>query len=165
VREKEEKAARTSETRKEWWDGNRATLAPETLEAMLVQHSRVLDQLYWMDHGHKVPVEDPDFVSVEEGVADLMGFLKDHGTVHLGAITKNEIPADWPSRKFWQDPELLARLEDENQQTKQYVRYGLLAALQDWRVVEFLQKNGWSWQQAADLVGYHTDRLNTVRHR
>jgi hypothetical protein len=161
---RKEKAASTARDEREWWNGNRETLKPEELAAMQAQHERVHDLLDWMELcGHEN--EGLDFVSVEEITADVVAFVKEHGVVHLGAITKNEIPANWCTRKYWRDAALLEKLENENRQTAQYVLYGLLAAVPDWRVVQFLtEKAGWTWQKAADLVGYYLEHLNFVRH-
>ena len=156
-RQRLEKFAKTSQSRSEFWEGNRKAMNQTALSELMVQHEAVLDQLYWMDYGENVPPEDPDFVSLEEGIDDLLRFVKEHGVVHLGFISKNDLPADWMCRPFWQDSELMARLKDENPQTETYVMYGLFAALPDWRVIEFLTKKtgaAWSWQKAADFVGY-----------
>jgi hypothetical protein len=106
-------------------------------------------------------------VSLKEGVAELVEFGKKHGLAHLGYVVKNNnIPPDWFEQPFWRDAALLEILENENKQTAKYVRYGLLAAVPDWRVVQFLtEKAGWSWQQAADLVGYRVDYMDYVRYQ
>jgi hypothetical protein len=131
---------------------------------MQAQHERVHDLLDWMELcGHEN--EGLDFVSVEETTADVVESVKQDGTTRLGYITKNDIPADWPSLQYWRDAELLENLENENKQTAQFARYGLLAALPDWRVVQFLTEKGdWTWQHAAALVGYH-DHRDQVKYR
>jgi hypothetical protein len=161
--ERKEKAASRTVTEREWWDGNRSTLSFKELTAMQAQDQRVNDLLDSME----LAGEDPDFLNVEEITADLLAFVKEHGATHLGYVSKNDLPPGWPSRQYWRDADLMDKLTAENSQTEQYVRYGLLAALPDWRVVQFLtEKAGWTWQQAAaELVGYYLDRLNFVRHR
>jgi hypothetical protein len=154
---KAKKIANTAKGLHDFWESNRKAMNQTALSNLMVQHEAVLDQLYWMDYGENVPPEDPDFVSLQEGIDDLLRFVKEHGVVHLGFISKNDLPADWMCRPFWQDSELMARLKDENPQTETYVMYGLFAALPDWRVIEFLTKKtgaAWSWQKAADFVGY-----------
>jgi hypothetical protein len=166
VGEKQEKAASTSETEKEWWEGNRATLAPETLAAMVEQEAYIRDVLYGMQIVVGMPKSDPELIQI---VVDL---VKEHGTAHLGRITRDpDIPADWSTgvfhgnAKYWQDTKLLSKLIAEGPATERYVKFGLLSGLPDWRVEEFLTgKAGWTWQQAADVVGYVTSR-NTVSYR
>jgi hypothetical protein len=161
---RKEKTASIAATRQEFWNGNRSALSSENLEAMFAQDGRVRDQLYFMDHGYKVTAEDIVYLSVDEGTAELVEFVKEHGVTHLGYVSKNDLPPDWPSRQYWRDADLMEKLENENKQTAQYVRYGLLAAVPDWRVVQFLTEKA-GWQQAADLVGYYLEHLNFVRCR
>jgi hypothetical protein len=157
---RKEKAASTALEEHEWWNGNRSALSSEDFEVMFAQDGRVRDQLYWMDHGYKATAEDIVYISLEEGVAELVEFVKKHGVAHLGYVSNNGLPPDWPSLQYWRDAELIEKLESENKQTAQYVRYGLLAGLPDWRVVEFLtEKAKWSWQQAAALVGWRIDYI------
>jgi len=160
VGEKQEKAASTSETEKEWWEGNRATLASEALAEMVELDGYVRDVLYSMQIVVGMPESDPELIQI------VVSFVKERGVVHLGYIVKDaDIPPDWSGKPYWQDSVLLARLEAEGEQTAQYVRFGLLVALPDWRVVNFLtDKAGWSWEKAADLAGYIEQR-DGVRHR
>jgi hypothetical protein len=154
-----ENASRTK-SEKEWWDGNRATLAPETLTAMSEQDAYIRDVLLSMETVIDVQQLDPELIQI------VVELVKEHGVVHLGSIVKDaDIPPDWSEMSYWRDATLLAKLEAENQQTAQYVRFGLLVALPDWRVMEFLQKAGWSWQNAADLVGYVTSHRDLVSYR
>jgi hypothetical protein len=158
--EKEIKSASTTETEAAWWASNRALLKPEELKQLLAQQEQVLTQLWWIDNWDKFPPTDPDYVSVEDGVEDLLEFVKEFGTVHLGYIFHADIPSDWSDQKYWQNPELLLSLEGENQPTKVYVRTGILTAVPDWRVYEFL-KERWGcchteaeWQRLQRAVGY-----------
>jgi len=163
--ERKEKAASIATTRQEFWNGNRSTLSSEEA-AMQAQHERIHDLLDWMELcGHEN--EGLDFVSVEDTTADVVESVRQHGVAHLGSIVKNDIPPDWSEQQFWRDPVLLEKLEDENKQTAQYVRYGLLSALPDWQAVQFLTEKatGWTWQRAADLIGYHVDQRGRVSYR
>jgi hypothetical protein len=162
--ESKEKAASIAATRQEFWNGNRSTLSSNELTAMQAQHERIHDLLDWMELcGHEN--EGLDFVSVEKITADVVDFVKTYGVAHLGSIVKDDIPPDWSEQQFWRDAALLEKLEDENKQTAQYVRYGLLSALPDWQAVQFLmEKSGWTWQHAAALVGYH-DHRDQVSYR
>jgi hypothetical protein len=134
---------------------------------MQAQDQRCHDLLYVMDYAieNSVSLKDLNYIFERDFVADLVEFVKAHGVTHLGRITKNSIPADWPSTQYWRDPALMLKLADENKQTEQFVKFGLLAALPDWRLVEFLTRAGWEWQKVAQLVGYHIDHHNHVSHR
>jgi hypothetical protein len=44
--ERKERVASIATTRQDWWNGNRAALSSEDLEAMFAQDGRVHDQLY-----------------------------------------------------------------------------------------------------------------------
>jgi hypothetical protein len=149
-------APSAANTEQDWWEEGRVLLTPQEREAMIRQHEACLDRLHWMAHGHEVPPDDPDYVSPEDGLDLLLDSVRENGVTHLGYITKDEdIPSNWGTQRYWRDPDLLQKLYDENWQTTQYVRYGWLAALPDWKVVEFLTKKAsWEWRQAADLVGY-----------
>src|SRR5262249_24565293 len=143
--EKQEKAASTAETEKEWWYGNRSALAPETLEAMHEQDAYLRDVSLSMETVKDVQQLDPELIQI------VVELVKERGVVHLGHIVKDaDIPPDWSEKSYWQDPTLLAKLEAEGEPTARYVRFGLLTALPDWRVVEFLQKAAWDWKRAAE---------------
>jgi hypothetical protein len=144
------KVASKTETEREWWAGNRATLEPEKLTELQAQDAYIRDVLFSME---TLATEDDELVEI------VVSLVNDFGVAHLGYIThadKEILPSDWPSQNYWQSPELLAALLVEGHNTETYIRYGLLVALPDWRVVQFLTKKaGWSWQKAADLVGYY----------
>ena len=153
--ERKEKIAVVSTSEQDWYDRNRAAMSPEDFTALLAQNELVLDQLYWMDHGHQINEEDPDYVSLKDGIADLLSFVKEFGVAHLGDIHRDQsIPYDWSMDNFWQNSELLTALENESEPTKVYVRTGLLIGLPDWKVVNFLQKSGWTFDKAAAVVGW-----------
>jgi hypothetical protein len=137
----------------EWYQSNRQLLSPSELSEMEALNDDIRDIMESMRIITDINL-DPELLTI---VLDL---VKERGTVHLGYISSSplEIPRDWLSRKFWADPKLLALLEAENPQTATYVRYGLLSAPIDWKVEQFLtQKCGWTWKQAADLLGYVED--------
>jgi hypothetical protein len=151
------KEAELLETCREWWNKNREAIPRHELEAMKAQRELVLDQLHWMERP-LADVNDADYVSTEEGVADLINFVKQHGAVRLGhfhrEMSYEVIPPDWYSRPFWKNSDILQALLDEGEPTANYVKYGLLTALIDWRVIEFLQeKADWTWDAAAGLIG------------
>ena len=150
-----EQIASTANSRPEFWESNRTALSPQELASMLTLHQRVEDILFWMEHGHELDPTDEDFVSLESGVADLLEFMREHGTARLGYIKADQdIPADWSTREFWRSSELLTKLCDENYPTAQYVRYGLHAALPDWLVANFLTgRAGWSFEKVNALLG------------
>jgi hypothetical protein len=157
LEQREQKAAQTVEAESEWWTQNRASLSPTELAAMEEQDEYLRDVLFSMETINDVQ-SDPELVDV------VVASVKEHGVTHLGGITRGDIPKDWSSRQYWKEPQLVAVLEQEGSQTAQFVRYGLLLALPDWRVAEFLQKKaGWSWDQVAELLGL-TDSRDIVRY-
>jgi hypothetical protein len=166
--EKQQKVAHSTETEDDWWARNRALLSQEDLEAMQAQDEGCRDYLTTMAYATRndISLDDLNYIFEKDYVTDLAGFVKEHGVVHLGAITRGDIPHDWPERQYWKEPELLAALEQENRQTAQYIRYGLFAGLPDWRVARFLvDKAKWPWDKAADLLGYHISHTNHVMYR
>jgi hypothetical protein len=163
IDQKEKAAARTA-TEREWWEGNRSALSPEELQEMQAQDERCHDLLDWMELcGYEN--EGFEFVSVEEITNQVVEFVKAHEVTHLGRISKNNLPADWPSQQYWRNADLMLKLTDENKQTEQFVKFGLLAAPPDWRVIEFLtDRAGWTWQAAAQVVGYYIDNVGHVSY-
>jgi hypothetical protein len=167
--EKEIKVAQTTEAESEWWARNRDLLSPTELEAMQAQDRLCLDFITMMEYAtrNNISLDDLNYIFEKDCVAGLVEFVKEFGVTHLGAIHRSsEIPPDWSGRQYWKEPQLLAALEQEGLQTAQLVRYGLLAALPDFRVERFLvDKAKWPWMRVADLLGYQIDHNNTVRYR
>jgi len=127
-----------------------AGLAPAVLADLIAKDEYVRDLLVSMDTITDISL-DPELLYI------VRGFVETNGVSHLGAITRNDIAADWSNRKFWTETALLNKLTSENPQTETYVLYGLHSALPDWRTVEFLtNKAGLSWKEAAQVVGYRT---------
>jgi hypothetical protein len=158
-RQQLEKTASIAASEQEWWAGNRATLKPQELESMQAQDNYIRDLLFSMESVVNIRESDPELIDI------VVETVQKFGTVRLGYIFRNDLPANWSEQQFWQDPALLEQLEDEGLQTKQFVKFGLLSTLPDWVAVQFLtEKAGWTWQKAADLVGYASDR-NGVRYR
>jgi hypothetical protein len=74
------------ESKEDLWAANRSLLSESELSALSERQERALDQLHWMDSvlaGNNLPPDDPDYVSLEEGAADLDEFVKANGTVGL----------------------------------------------------------------------------------
>jgi hypothetical protein len=153
-----------SETREEFWGRNRKLLASSELATLLEKQERVLDQQWWMKYGTNVDPSDPDFVSLSEGVDDLVEFVRENRCPHLGYIHKSEaIPPDW--KKFWADSELLTLLYQEGEGTTAYVKYGFLVGVPDWRVHEFLtERAGWTFHRVCELLGWHVNSNNHVSY-
>jgi hypothetical protein len=156
---KQKKQALNTESEQEWFQQNRARLKPDELTATQEKDAYVRDLLFSMK---TLKGQDEELVQI------VVEFVEERGVAHLGRITKagpETIPADWPSRPYWQQPELLAALEGEGWQTAQYVRLGLLAALPDFRVEQFLtQKVGWSWERAISLLGQRVSSRDIVSY-
>jgi hypothetical protein len=118
-----------------------------------------------MKYGDKVDPNDPDFVSMSEGVDDLVECVRENPCPHLGGIHENEaVPPDW--KKFWIKPELFALLIQEGEATEMYVRYGLLSGVPDWQVHRFLaDRAGWTFDRVCDLLGWRVNSENRVSYK
>jgi hypothetical protein len=159
--ERKEKAASTARDEREWWSGNCAALSSEELEAMQQQDAYIRDLLFSMETVVDVQQSDPVLIEIVEDL------VKERGTVHLGYTHKDpDIPSDWSTSQYWRDAALLEKLENENKQTAQYARYGLLDGLPDCRAEQFLTgKARWAWQKTANFLGYHIDHRDQVSYR
>ena len=167
--EREQKTAKNTEAKDEWSSRNRALLSPSELEAMLAQDAACLDYIRMMEYAgkHNISLEDLNYIFEKDCVADLVEFVKQNPCPHLGYIHKDpDIPPNWSSAKYWQDPALLGRLYAEGPATERVVKYGLLSGVSDYRVDRFLQdKAKWSWDKVAVLLGMGIDSRDLVRYR
>jgi hypothetical protein len=147
--ERQEKVAKATESEREWFERNRASLPPAELASLEKLDAEVRELLVSMKS-----LQGSD----EELVKIVVDHVKENGTAHLGYITRASreiIPADWPSVEYWKNPELLAALEAESDSTATFIRFGLLTALIDWNVQAFLiDKAGWTQNRTAELLGY-----------
>jgi hypothetical protein len=146
-----QKDAQLLRTEAEWWAKNREALTATELFLMEDKDAYCRDLL----HSMRIVVNIKEDLELIDIVLD---FVKQNpcphlGYVHIGGLTSS-IPPDWPSRFYWQDPQLTALLEAEGKATACRVRYGYLSGLPDWQVVEFLQMAGYTWDMAAAVVGY-----------
>jgi hypothetical protein len=155
----------------EFWRVNRENLPADKLAEMTTLHERSLDELYWMKHGQNVDSSDPDYVSLAEGVADLVEFVRNHPSPHLGAWLASELPLDWGSQKFWANPQMMESIASEGHATEVYAKYGYLTGVPDWRVyfflIEELPKLGrkkWSHDDVAKLLGMVTGGDGVVHY-
>jgi hypothetical protein len=159
ARDAKQKQAQATESERKWWERNRAALPSVELASLESQDREIRDLLLSM-----AALQGTD----EELVEIVVDHVKENGTAHLGYITRaprEVVPADWPEQDYWKNPELLAALEAESDATQIFVRYGLLTALVDYKVVDFLHAQGWEWLAAAKLVGYVEVRGVGYHHR
>jgi hypothetical protein len=133
----------------DWWEINKTYLEKkdfQLLQGYLSSQEEVKDQLYWMERGHLIDPNDPDFVSLQEGLEDLQDFNKEHPLCCLGRY-KTPLAADkdteifqWASDEhYWANYDLLEFICKLSPSTKTYACYGILTAVPDWRYREFLQ--------------------------
>jgi hypothetical protein len=167
----------------EFWTASRKTLSADEVAELLARQELVLDQLYWMkcqmDGSYNDPASprycDPKdeecYVGLDEGVAELIEFVRNNPSPHLGAWLASQLPRDWGSQKFWTNAATMELLVSEGHATEVYARYGYLVGIPDWRVyfflIEELPKLGrkkWSHDDAANLLGMVTDSNNIVRY-
>jgi hypothetical protein len=142
-------------------------MSADELQAAIDLHERVLDQLHWLDNWNALPPEDPDYVSLDGGIEDLLQFISEHDCPRLGRYHADDsVPTDWTSgvwhggAKYWQDQTLLKKLKADGPSTWLYATTGLLAGVSDWKVIEFLTTVAkWPYEKACHLVGMQTNEM------
>jgi hypothetical protein len=161
-------------TKEQFWELNKISLQNK-IGAWRERQEVVLATLDWLDRldeGRETPeLCGENFRSLEEGLADILADIEEHGVAHLGRLYSNsDIPQDWPDgiftcRAFFRDPEVFRWLCAENEPTRVYVTAGLITALPDFRVVEFLINHcRWSVRDANYAVGRKTDLKGKVSY-
>jgi hypothetical protein len=145
------------ETAEEFWSANRLLANGQKIHAWREQEQRVLDQIYWLNVGWRTSPQDPNFVGLNEGLADLDDFIDEFGLVHddeyKNPILQNVRPlwsvwADKPDdvpfvgtiMGFWRNPEIFNALLKESEPTAIYARYGIRTALPAYHVRLFKQR-------------------------
>lgn len=134
------------ETAEEFWRLNRASVDGKKIHKWLEIQESVLDQLHWLNSGGSVSPQDPDFVSLEEGVADLEDFVGEHGLVHndvyqspflrdfhpywgIWALEVIHDPIWRTLQPYWRDTERFHALCAESEATMVYAKFGIRIAL------------------------------------
>lgn len=162
-------------TQGKFWESNLASANTKLIPVWRERQETVLDTMAWMDrveNGTETREHcGENYVSLEEGIEDLLRDVAEHGTSRLGyQFASEDIPPDWSNgyfsgRAFYKTPDVYRALCAENEPTKIYVSYGILIALPDWRVYEFLRKLSgddtssklrqfyWSPRKAAEIIG------------
>ena len=129
--------------------------------------------MFWIQHGNELSPEDELFVGLDEGVASLIAFIKEHPCPHLGYQTAGDLPPD--KGEYWKSAEMLKAIEAEGPATYLYYRTGLLSGVPDWIVWNLLTEEPehflpgsdkwtgkpwwplgnarWTWERAATLTG------------
>jgi hypothetical protein len=118
-------------TVKEFWKRNRAQAPPELIKELLEQQERALDQISWLRNameGTGVGPEDPDYISVEDGTADLEDFIQEHGTVELAFVNLG----------CWREPTLFTALTVTDDANAKYLQFGILTSVTAHRNTQFL---------------------------
>jgi hypothetical protein len=142
-------------TAEEFWSANRLLANGQKIRGWKEQEESVLDKLFWMNNGWACSPTDPDFVSLEEGLADLDAFIGEHGLIHDDSsvyqhyvlqdfrpswgvwATKTIFDPIWETIEgFWRD-ERLGALCEENEPTAIYAKYGIRTALSAYAVRMF----------------------------
>lgn len=116
-------------TIEQFWERNRAQAPPELIVELLEQQERALDQISWLRNlmeGTGVG-EDPDFLSVEDGVADLEDFIQEHGVVELAFVNLG----------CWKDPAVFTALVATDDATAKYLQFGILTSVTAHRYAQF----------------------------
>jgi hypothetical protein len=154
-RRKEALSRSTNES--EWYQSNRNSLSGSELASLESQDGEIREILLSME---SLQGQDEELTQI------VIDHVKENGVVYLSRIVKDDrIPPNWSETAYWKNVELLEALEAESDQNAIFHRYGLLIALIDWRVIDYLTKKvGWQWNEAANLVGYVEER-GGYKHR
>lgn len=150
-------------TKEQFWQLQRASLTAK-IPAWREREQIVLDTLAWFDRldAGKETLEEcgENYLSAEEGLQDVLGDIEEHGTTRLGSVySDTDIQYDWSDghftgRAFFRDAEVFRMLQQENEPTRVYATTGILIALPDWMVVDFLKRHcGYSDVDAQHTVG------------
>lgn len=148
-----QKICDSAQTREQFWQLNRAQVSAEQLAAWAKQSELVEDQLYWMRTFREQDSNDPDYVSLNEGLADLDNFVHEHGLIRdvfHSEVLKNFEPrwaiyADknyddpiWGHiTAYYKDSERLKALCSENEPTRVWVLYGIRIAMDEFHYNEW----------------------------
>lgn len=169
ITERVEERVRTKE---QFWALNRVSVSAK-LPAWNERQEIVLDTLAWFDRlyaGTETPENcGENYLSAAEGLRDVLEDIEEHGVTHLGHVYDNpEIPIDWidgffTGRAFFRDAEVFRMLQQENKPTRVYVTTGIITALPDWIVVDYLVRHyGWLVKEANEAVGRKYDVKGNV---
>jgi hypothetical protein len=127
-----EKAIADIETKEDLWQHNRKLLSETELTTLLEKQERVFDQVHWANSvlsGTNLPEDDPDYVSVEEGAADLLAFVRERGTVTMELVLIDQ---------YWKTPLYTERFQGSDP-TSIFARLGLVTAMPGHKVYQFEQ--------------------------
>jgi hypothetical protein len=142
-------------TVEEFWQRNRAAAPPELIKELLEQQERALEQISWIRNlmeGTGVGPEDPDFVSVEDGVADLEDFIQEHGVVETSFVNLG----------CWKDPAVFTALVVTDDSNARYLQFGILTSLTAHRYKQFQQ---WLESRKPKIKSIHGTEVPIVDYR
>jgi hypothetical protein len=130
-------------TIQEWWNFNRSKLTDAENAELLERQERVLDQLYWMEQqisGTYDPLPE-EYVSVEEGRADLEADIKKHGTVYCFETLQQHAEQYRTSASLRANVHTYGPLVFEGKNaTEVWLTMGLLVAVPSQKVCDFHTK-------------------------
>lgn len=169
-----EKVDERIKTKEQFWELQRASLSTK-IPAWKAREETVLDTLAYFDRldaGTETPENcGENYLSVEEGLADVLEDIEQHGVTHLGHVyDDSEIPIDWidgyfTGRAFFRDAEVFRMLQQENEPTRVFATTGILTALPDWITINFLVRHcGWKVKDANEAVGRKYDPRGKVSY-
>lgn len=142
-------------TIEQFWERNRAQAPPELIKELLEQQERALDQIRWLRNlmeGTGVGPEDPDYVSVEDGVADLEDFIQEHGVVELAFLNLG----------CWRDSALFTALVVTDDSNARYLQFGILTSLTAHRYKQFQQ---WLESRKPKIKSIHGTEVPIIDYR
>lgn len=170
----QEKVETRVKTKEQFWELNRASVTGK-IPAWKERQESVLDTLAWFDRldagTETKELCGEDYVSVEEGLADVLADIEANGVTRLGNVYENrDIPVDWvdgyfSGRAFYRDAEVFRMLCQENEPTRVFATTGLITAPPDWMTINFLVRHcRWSVKEANEAVGRKFDSKGNVSY-
>lgn len=161
-------------TKEQFWELNRISVSAK-LPAWREREETVLDTLAWFDRlDAGTETEElcgENYLSAQEGLNEVLMDVREHRVCHMGHVYADpEIPVDWidgyfSSRAFYRDAEVFRMLCQENEPTRVYVTTGLITALPDWVVIDYLTRHCGSSVRDANLaVGRKIDIKGKVSY-
>jgi len=165
--------AESTETYDQWWTKNRETLFktdPQQCKKWRTLSIASLDQIHWLEHGHLVPPDDPDFVDLVTGLDCLDDFIQEHGLLYTNPQFHPDVEGDLWQTQFWRDEKSLTHLCSLNEATKIYATYAFVAGVPAWTVERFKNRvlennvpNEECWRSGLGAWQYDQKRLEEIK--
>jgi hypothetical protein len=142
AQKKFETAIAACRTLQEFWAVNKEK-DTDVVAALQPQVELAANQFYWMNSGWRF-ADDPDYVDLREGTADLNRFIREQGgLIKEHKFTDEDLNEYRPGfaiwADFWRDTKMFDALVKENKPTELYARYGIAISVFEHAHIVFTQ--------------------------